>query len=60
MLIQGGVFAVEASWQRSSMSAEHVLRRTLKVCLNKPLIYVDRGPWYVDALKSLGLKWEHI
>jgi len=50
------VLAVEASWQRSSMSAEHVLRRTLKTCLNKPLICVDREPWYGDALKSLGLK----
>jgi transposase-like protein len=38
------VIAVEASWRRSSMSAEQVLRRTLKACLNKPLIYVDRGP----------------
>jgi transposase-like protein len=51
------VLAVEASWQRSSMSAEHFLRRA---CLNKPLICVDRGPWYCDALKSLRLRWKHM
>ena len=54
------VLAVDASWQRSIMNAEHILKKALRSCLNKPLILVDKGPWYHDALKSLGLKWKHI
>ncbi len=42
------------------MNAEHVLNKALKACLNKPQLYVDKGPWYIEALKSLGLSWMHI
>jgi len=51
--------AVNASWQRSSMNAEHILRKALRLCLNKPLILVDKGPWYPEALRSLGLEWRN-
>ena len=54
------ILAVDASWQRSAMNAEHVLKKALTLCLNKPLILVDKGPWYLDALQSLQLKWMHI
>ncbi len=54
------VLAVDASWQRSIMNAEHILKKALRSCHNKPLILIDKGPWYLDALQSLGLKWKHI
>lgn len=54
------ILAVDASWQRSAMNAEHVLKKALTLCLNKPLILVDKGPWYLDALQSLQLEWMHI
>jgi putative transposase len=31
----------------------------LEACTNKPVILVDRGPWYPEALKALGLEWIH-
>ncbi len=54
------VLAVDASWQRSIMNAEHVLKKALRLCQNKPLILVDKGLWYPDALKSLELSWAHV
>lgn len=55
------VLAVDDGWQRSIMNAEHILKKALRrSCLNKPLILVDKGPWYRDALQSLGLKWKHV
>ena len=35
------------------------LKQVLKLCTNKPYVYVDGGPWYPPALKRLGLQWEH-
>jgi transposase-like protein len=35
------------------------LRIVLDRCLNKPLIIVDRGPWYRWALERLGLKYQY-
>jgi len=54
------VLAVDASWQRSIMNAEHILKKALESCFNKLVILVDKGPWYHDALKSLGLKWKYV
>ncbi|MBT0160637.1 IS6 family transposase [Candidatus Bathyarchaeota archaeon A05DMB-2] len=54
------VLACRFSWQRKLMQAEAFLRRVLETCSNKPLISVDRGPWYPDALRSLNLKWKHV
>ena len=42
------------------MNAEHILKKALRLCLNKPLILVDKGPRYHDALKSLRLRWKHV
>ena len=52
--------ACRVSWTRSSMQAEAFLRKVLETCTNKPLILVDKGPWYPEALRSLGLKWKHM
>jgi len=54
------ILVVDASWQRSSMNAEHVLKKALRLCLNKPLILVDKGPWYWEAFQFLELSWMHI
>ncbi len=35
------------------------LKRVLKACENKPMIVVDRGPWYPWALKRLGIEYFH-
>jgi len=53
------VLACRVSWTRSIMQAEVFLRKALEACTNKPLILVDKGPWYPEALRSLGLKWMH-
>jgi putative transposase len=41
-------------------NAEHILKKALSSCLNKPHILVDRGPWYLEVLRSLGLSWTHV
>jgi len=38
--------AVYASRERSVARALTFLRRVLKACDGKPLIVVDKGPWY--------------
>jgi len=35
------------------------IRMVLDRCLNKPLIIVDRGPWYRWALDRLGLEYRY-
>jgi transposase-like protein len=35
------------------------MRMVLDRCLNKPLIIVDRGPWYRWALERLGLRYRY-
>lgn len=54
------VLACRVSWTRSIMQAEAFLRKVLETCTNKPLILVDRGPWYPEALVNLGLRWKHV
>jgi len=54
------VLARRVSWTRNIMVAEAFLRKVLDACTNKPLILVDKGPWYPEALTSLGLKWRHV
>jgi len=55
-----GVLVCRVSWTRNIMHTESVLRRVLEACTNKPLILVDKGPWYPEALRSLGLRWRHV
>jgi putative transposase len=54
------VLAVRVSYTRSSLDAEILLKQLLQYCKNKPFILVDHGPWYVDALKKLGLEYKQI
>ncbi|MEM2751343.1 MAG: DDE-type integrase/transposase/recombinase, partial [Nitrososphaerales archaeon] len=54
------VLAVRVSYTRSALDAELFLKQVLQYCENKPLILVDHGPWYVDALKRLGLDYEQV
>jgi transposase-like protein len=35
------------------------MRTVLDRCINKPVIIVDRGPWYRWALERLGLKYKY-
>ncbi|MEM4374966.1 MAG: DDE-type integrase/transposase/recombinase, partial [Nitrososphaerota archaeon] len=42
----GEIIAVYASRGRSIPNALTFLRRVLEVCDGKPVIVVDRGPWY--------------
>ena len=54
------VLAVRISWQRNSIDAELFLQDVLRTCTNKPLILVDKGPWYPYALNQMGLKYRHV
>jgi putative transposase len=55
----GEILAVYASRGRNMLIAMKLLRMVLDRCINKPLIVVDRGPWYRWALERLGLKYQH-
>ncbi|MEM2922330.1 MAG: DDE-type integrase/transposase/recombinase [Candidatus Bathyarchaeia archaeon] len=51
------IIAVYASKDRSIPNALTFLRRVLEVCEGKPVIVVDRGPWYQWALERLGIEY---
>jgi putative transposase len=51
------VLAVYASRGRGIPSAIKFLRRVLDSCEGKPVIVVDRGPWYRWALDRLGITY---
>jgi len=55
----GGLLALDVSYGRSCLNAITFLKKALKLCSNKPLVIVDRGPWYRWALDRLGLEYEH-
>jgi len=55
----GELLALEASYGRSCLNAITFLKKALKLCSNKPLVIVDRGPWYRWALDRLGLEYRH-
>jgi putative transposase len=55
----GEILAVYASRSRYMLIALKFLRMVLGRCINKPLIIVDRGPWYRWALERLGLKYRY-
>ncbi|MEM1544910.1 MAG: hypothetical protein QXP91_00460 [Candidatus Methanomethylicia archaeon] len=52
-----GLLAIRVLWQRSILDTDLFLKEVLNACLNKPLILVDRGPWYPEALRFYGLQW---
>jgi putative transposase len=53
------VLAVYASRGRGIPSAIKFLRKVLDSCEGKPVIVVDRGPWYRWALDRLGITCFH-
>jgi len=45
---------------RNWLEALIFLKKLKRMCLGKlPLVLVDKGPWYRDALQRLGFKFEH-
>ena len=55
----GVILAVHVSITRTSLNALYFLKKILELCEDKPLIIVDRGPWYRWALHRLGLQYKH-
>jgi transposase-like protein len=53
------LLALEASYGRSSLNALTFLKKALKMCTNKPLVIVDKGPWYRWAFERLGLEYRY-
>jgi transposase-like protein len=41
------------------VAASAFLRKALRMRSNKPLVLVDRGPWYRWAFERLGLEYRH-
>ena len=48
------LLALEASYGRSSLNAPSFLKKALRMCTNKPLVIVDRGPCVGGRLRGLG------
>ncbi|MEM2746134.1 MAG: DDE-type integrase/transposase/recombinase [Candidatus Caldarchaeum sp.] len=55
----GEIIAVYASRGRSMLNALTFLRMVLRACEGKPVVVVDRGPWYPWVLKGLGIEYFH-
>ncbi|MCL4437157.1 MAG: DDE-type integrase/transposase/recombinase [Thaumarchaeota archaeon] len=53
------ILAVRCSFARSILDSELFLKQVLQYCANKPLFLVDKGPWYPEAFKRLGLEYRH-
>jgi putative transposase len=53
------ILALYASRSRGIPSAIEFLRKVLDSCEGKPVIVVDRGPWYRWALDRLGMTYFH-
>jgi putative transposase len=55
----GEILALHASRGRGLPNAIKFLRKVLDSCEGKPVIVVDRGPWYRWALDRLGITYFH-
>jgi transposase-like protein len=53
------LLALEASYGGSSLNALAFLKKALRMCTNKPLVIVDKGPWYRWAFERLGLEYRY-
>jgi len=53
------LLALEASYGRSCLNAITFLKKALKLCIDKPMVVVDRGPWYRWALERLGIEYRY-
>jgi transposase-like protein len=50
------LLVLKMSYGRSSLNALSFLKKALKMCTNKPLVIVDKGPWYRWAFESIGMR----
>jgi len=55
----GEILAIYASWSMNILTAMKFIRIVLDRWSNRPLIIVDRSPWYRWALERLGLKYRY-
>ena len=53
------ILAVYASRGRGIPNAIKFLKMVLRSCDGKPIVVVDRGPWYRLALERLGMTYFH-
>jgi putative transposase len=53
------LLALETSYGRSCLNALSLLKKALRMCTDKPLVLVDKGPWYRWAFERLGLEYRH-
>jgi transposase-like protein len=53
------ILAVYASRGRGIPNAIKFLKMVLRSCDGKPIVVVDRGPWYRWALERLGMTYFH-
>ena len=44
---------------RNYLTTKSFIKEVLEYCENKPKFIIDKAPWLIDALKSLGLEFEH-
>ena len=44
---------------RNYLTTKLFITEVLKYCENKPKFVVDKAPWLIKALESLGLEYEH-
>jgi len=55
----GEILALYASRGRGLPNAIKFLKMVLRSCDGKPIVVVDRGPWYRWALERLGMTYFH-
>jgi len=55
----GELLALEVAYGRSCLNSLIFLGKASKICVNKPLVIVDRGPWYPWALERLRLEYKY-
>ena len=53
------ILALYASRGRGIPNAIKFLKMVLRSCDGKPIVVVDRGPWYIWALERLGMTYFH-
>lgn len=44
---------------RNYLTTKSFIKEVLNYCENKPRFIVDKAPWLINALRSLGLEFEH-
>jgi transposase-like protein len=49
---------IKASYGKSRLNALAFLRKALRMCTDKPLVLVDKGPWYRWAFERLEYMYE--